>query len=177
MKVSFQARGIRTLSSLSPAYNPMGYHTGSVWPHDNSLIALGLRSIGLTDQAFEVAQGLFDMTMQQPLQRPPELFCGFPRLEGSAPVKYPVACSPQAWASGSIFQLLQMMMNLVPNASSNHLRMIDPSLPESINHISVHNLKIGSTVIDLEFERDKDENATACRVLKKRGNLRVVIEA
>ena len=173
----FSGWGIRTLSSLSPAYNPMGYHTGSVWPHDNSLIALGLRSIGFIDQAFEVAQGLFDMTMQQPLQRPPELFCGFPRIEGSAPVTYPVACSPQAWASGSIFQLLQMMMNLVPNASSNHLRIIDPSLPESINHISVHNLKIGSTVIDLEFERDQDENATACRVLKKRGNLRVVIEA
>jgi glycogen debranching enzyme len=173
----FSGWGIRTLSSLSPAYNPMGYHTGSVWPHDNSLIALGLRSIGFIDPAFEVAQGLFDMTMQQPLQRPPELFCGFSRVEGSAPVRYPVACSPQAWASGSIFQLLQMMMNLVPDASSNHLRIIDPSLPESINQISIHNLKIGSTVIDLEFERDQDENATACRVLKKRGNLRVMIEA
>ncbi|VXD17695.1 Glycogen debranching enzyme [Planktothrix serta PCC 8927] len=173
----FSGWGIRTLSSLSPAYNPMGYHTGSVWPHDNSLIALGLRSIGFIDPAFEVAQGLFDMTMQQPLQRPPELFCGFPRIEGTGPVKYPVACSPQAWASGSMFQLLQMMMNLVPDASSNYLRIIDPSLPESISHISVHNLKIGSTVIDLEFERDKNENATACRVLKKRGNLRVMIEA
>ncbi len=171
----FSGWGIRTLSSLSPAYNPMGYHTGSVWPHDNSLIALGLRSIGFVDHAFEVAQGLFDMTMQQPLQRPPELFCGFPRVEGSAPVKYPVACSPQAWASGSIFQLLQMMMNLVPDAPSNQLRIIDPALPESINHLSIHNLRIGSTVLDLEFERV--DNATACRVTKKRGNLRVMIEA
>ena len=171
----FNGWGIRTLSSLSPAYNPMGYHVGSVWPHDNSMIALGLRSLGLIDQALELSQGLFDMTLQQPYLRPPELFCGYERTPDNAPVKYPVACSPQAWATGSIFQLLQMMVNLVPDARNNCLRIIDPALPASINSLSLHNLRVGPTLLDLEFERSG--TTTACRVAKKRGNLRVVIEA
>ncbi|MBI1241212.1 amylo-alpha-1,6-glucosidase [Umezakia ovalisporum] len=171
----FNGWGIRTLSSLSPAYNPMGYHIGSVWPHDNSLIAMGLRSLGLIDQALEVFQGLFDMTSQQPYQRPPELFCGYERNGDHSPVRYPVACTPQAWATGSIFQLLQMVVNLVPDAQNNCLRIIDPTLPESINRLSLHNLRVGPTILDLEFERSG--NTTACRVVKKRGNLRVFIEA
>ncbi len=171
----FNGWGIRTLSSLSPAYNPMGYHIGSVWPHDNSLIALGLRSLGLTDQALELSQGLLDMTKRQPYQRPPELFCGYERANDDDPVQYPVACSPQAWATGSIFQLLQMMVNLVPDAPNNCLRIIDPALPQSINCLSIHNLRVGTTMLDLEFERSG--GTTACRVAKKRGNLRVVIEA
>ena len=171
----FNGWGIRTLSSLSPAYNPMGYHVGSVWPHDNSMIALGLRSLGLIDQALELSQGLFDMTLQQPYLRPPELFCGYERTADNTPVKYPVACSPQAWATGSIFQLLQMMVNLVPDARNNCLRIIDPALPATINSLSLHNLRIGPTLLDLEFERSG--STTACRVAKKRGNLRVVIEA
>jgi glycogen debranching enzyme len=171
----FNGWGIRTLSSLSPAYNPMGYHIGSVWPHDNALIAMGLRSLGLIDQALEIFQGLFDMTSQQPYQRPPELFCGYERNGDNAPVQYPVACTPQAWATGSVFQLLQMMVNLVPDAQNNCLRIIDPALPESINRLSFHNLRVGPTILDLEFERSG--TTTACRVAKKRGNLRVVIEA
>lgn len=171
----FNGWGIRTLSSLSPAYNPMGYHVGSVWPHDNSLIALGLRSLGLIDQALELSQALIDMTLQQPYQRPPELFCGYERTPDNGPVKYPVACSPQAWATGSVFQLLQMMVNLVPDAPNNCLRIIDPALPESINRLALQNLRVGPTLLDLEFERSG--NTTACRVAKKRGNLRVVIEA
>jgi glycogen debranching enzyme len=167
--------GIRTLSSLSPAYNPMGYHIGSVWPHDNSMIAMGLRSLGLIDQALEVFQGLVDMTSVQPYQRPPELLCGYERDGDNAPVQYPVACTPQAWATGSVFQLLQMIVNLVPDAPNNCLRIIDPALPESISHLSLHNLRVGPTILDLEFERSG--NTTACRVAKKRGNLRVVIEA
>ncbi|MGA7953217.1 MAG: amylo-alpha-1,6-glucosidase [Gloeobacterales cyanobacterium] len=171
----FNGWGIRTLSSLSPAYNPMGYHVGSVWPHDNALIAMGLRSLGITDQALELSKSLFDMTLHQPYKRPPELFCGYGRMDDSAPVQYPVACSPQAWATGSIFQLLQMMANLVPDAPSNCLRIIEPALPESISRLSFQNLRVGSTLVDLEFERSG--STTACRVARKRGNLRVVIEA
>lgn len=171
----FNGWGIRTLSSLSPAYNPMGYHIGSVWPHDNSLIVQGLRAIGAIDQALEVAQGIADMTMHQPYYRPPELFCGYERTVDDSPVQYPVACSPQAWATGAIFQLLQAMINLVPDAPNNCLRIIDPALPESLNHLSLRNLRIGQTLLDLEFERSG--TTTACRVVKKRGNLRVVIEA
>lgn len=171
----FSGWGIRTLSSVSPAYNPMGYHVGSVWPHDNAIIASGLRSLGLVDQTLELCQALADMMLYQPYERPPELFCGYERAEDKAPVNYPVACSPQAWGTGSVFQLLQAMVNLVPDARNNCLRIIDPALPESINSLSLHNLRVGSTLLDLEFERSG--STTACRVAKKRGNLRVVIEA
>ncbi|WP_416673025.1 amylo-alpha-1,6-glucosidase [Egbenema bharatensis] len=171
----FSGWGIRTLSSSSSAYNPMGYHIGSVWPHDNGIIAAGLRASGLVDQALEIARGILDMTVQQPYQRPPELFCGFKRTPDSSPVRYPVACSPQAWATGTIFQLLQVMVNLVPDAPGNYLRIVQPTLPESVHHLSLQNLKIGQTMLDLEFEQSN--GATACRVVRKRGNLRVVIEA
>jgi glycogen debranching enzyme len=171
----FSGWGVRTLSSASPAYNPMGYHVGSVWPHDNGMIAAGLRSLGFTEQALEIAQGIFDMTTQQPYQCPPELFCGFGRTPTGSPVRYPVACSPQAWATGTVFQLLQIMVNLVPDVPNNCLRIVQPTLPESVRYMSVKNLKIGHTLLELEFERSRE--ATACRVVKKRGNLRVVIEA
>ncbi|GAB4375493.1 MAG: amylo-alpha-1,6-glucosidase [Elainellaceae cyanobacterium] len=173
----FNGWGIRTLSSLSPAYNPMGYHIGSVWPHDNSIVAMGLRSIGRVDQALEVSQGIFDMTAYQPYLRPPELFCGHERMTGSRPIRYPVACSPQAWATGAIFHFLQMMLNLVPEAAENRLRIVNPVLPDSIHQLRLTNLKLGSTLLDLEFIREESSTATACRVTKKRGNLRVVIEA
>jgi glycogen debranching enzyme len=180
----FNGWGIRTLSSNSPAYNPIGYHTGSVWPHDNSLIAIGLRSSGYPEQALEVASGLFSMISHQPYHRPPELFCGYPRTQGK-PVQYPVACSPQAWATGTVFHLIQMMVNLVPNIESNQLRIIDPALPQSIHQLSIKNLRVGSTVLDVEFIREKtpameqtfSTAATSCRVIRKRGNLRVLIEA
>jgi len=123
------------------------------------------------------------MTMQQPYQRPPELFCGYEREHILEPVRYPVACSPQAWATGTIFQLIQVMVNLVPDAPGNHLRILDPALPASIQHLSLKNFRVGSTLVDLEFVREgnsleeRSESATACRVVRKRGNLRVVIEA
>ena len=170
----FSGWGIRTLSSASPAYNPMGYHVGSVWPHDNGLIAAGLRTLGYTDQALEIAQGIFDMTSVQPYQCPPELFCGFERTPTNRPVRYPVACSPQAWATGTVFQLLQIMVNLVPDVPNNCLRIVQPTLPPSVSYMSLKNFKIGHTLLDLEFERSQE--ATACRVVRKRGNLRVIIE-
>lgn len=131
-------------------------HLGILSPekarHDNALTAMGLRSQGRVEQALEVAQGLFDMTLLQPYERPPELFCGYERNSDSdRPVQYPVARSPQAWATGSIFQLLQMMLNLVPDAPGNQLRILDPALPESTNKLSLNNLRIGSTLLDLEF--------------------------
>ncbi len=179
----FSGWGIRTLSSQSPAYNPIGYHTGSVWPHDNSLIIMGLRSVGAVEQALEVAQGILDMTVQQPYHRPPELFCGYERTAGHSPIQYPIACSPQAWATGTVFQILQTIVNLVPDAPSNCLRILDPALPASIHQLSFKNLRIGSTLLDLEFTRDRSADSdgarvtTSCRVVKKRGNLRVTIEA
>jgi glycogen debranching enzyme len=174
----FNGWGIRTLSSLSPAYNPMGYHIGTVWHHDNSLIALGLRSLNLIDHSLNLAQGLIDMTMMQPYHRPPELFCGYEQNGFNAPIQYPVACSPQAWATGTIFQLITMIVNFVPNAPSNQLRIIDPVLPKSINHLSIHNLRVGQTILDLEFARagGRVGDTITCKVSKKQSDLRVVIE-
>ncbi len=171
----FSGWGIRTLSERSPAYNPMGYHVGSVWPHDNSIIALGLRSLGLIDQTLEVAQSIFDMTLEQEYQRPPELFCGYKRTSESTPVRYPVACSPQAWATGTLYQLLQVSINIIPDAPNNCVRIVNPYLPGSINSLRLANLRIGSTMLDLEFVRS--DSTTACRVANKRGNLKVVFEA
>jgi glycogen debranching enzyme len=170
----FNGWGIRTLSSASPAYNPMGYHIGSIWPHDNSIIALGLRSLDLVEQTQEMTQGIFDMTLQQPYNCPPELFCGNERTAENSPVRYPVACSPQAWATGALFQLLQVAINIVPDAASNCVRIIHPVLPESLDRLTIENLRIGSTAIDLEFQRSK--GTTSCRVAK-RGNLKVLFEA
>ncbi|MEM1167683.1 MAG: amylo-alpha-1,6-glucosidase [Cyanobacteria bacterium P01_H01_bin.35] len=174
-KDMFSGWGIRTLSSLSPAYNPMGYHLGSVWPHDSALTAVGLRSMGKIEQAFAIAEGLMDMTKLQPNYRPPELFCGFPREANRIPVKYPVACFPQAWATGAIFQLLQMMVNLIPDAANNCLAIENPTLPKFINHLSVQNLKIGNNLVDLNLERICD--TITCKVVKQQGDLRVLIEA
>ncbi len=171
----FSGWGIRALLSLSPAYNPIGYHTGSVWPHDNALTDIGLRSLCRVEQALEVAQGLFDMTLLQPYERPPELFCGCDRnSESDRPVQYPVACSPQAWATGRIFQLLQMMLNLVSDAPENQWRIIAPVLPESIKKLSPNNLMTGSNLLDLDLERSG--SSTACGITDKRGNLRGIIE-
>ena len=175
----FNGWGIRTLSNLSAAYNPLGYHIGSVWPHDNGLIAIGLRSLNLVEQSLAVAQGMISMTLAQPYHRPPELFCGYAHDGGfSTPVQYPVACSPQAWATGTIFQLISMMVNLVPNAPARQLHIIDPALPKSINHLSIYNLRIGQAVVDLDFERTggRISDTTTCRVNRKHGDLRVIIE-
>ncbi|MBD1909797.1 MULTISPECIES: amylo-alpha-1,6-glucosidase [unclassified Leptolyngbya] len=170
----FSGWGIRTLSSESPAYNPMGYHLGSVWPHDNGIIATGLRTIGRTEQALAIAQGILDMTARQRYYRPPELLCGTERTPTTSPVAYPVACSPQAWSTGCLFQLLQVMVNLQPDAPNGMLRIVRPSLPPSIQYLSVNNLHIGQTRLDLEFEQLHDQ--TACRVVRRDGDLQVVIE-
>ncbi len=170
----FSGWGIRTLSSHSPAYNPIGYHLGSVWPHDNALIAVGLRTLGYIDHAFTIAQGLFDMMGYQPDRRPPELICGYERQPGQGPVHYPVACSPQAWATASIFQLLQMMVNPIADAANHSLTIRNPALPDGIDALVLRNLCVGSSRVDLELERSGD--TVACKVSNRQGNLSVIIE-
>lgn len=172
----FSGWGIRTLHSLSPAFNPIGYHTGSVWPHDNSLVALGLRSVGAVSQMLEIGSVLFEVAQNQPLYRLLELFCGFTRdAQDSLLASYPVACSPQAWAAGSLFQILQAMVNLVPDAPGNCLRIIEPVLPSWLSSLELKNLRVGTSVLDLRFE--VSGGSTSCRITNKRGNLRVIVEA
>jgi glycogen debranching enzyme len=103
--VSFSGWGVRTVTASEGRYNPMGYHTGSVWPHDNALIAQGLARYGLVEQALQIWTGLFEAGLYFDLHRMPELFCGFPKGPGEGPILYPVVCAPQAWAAGAVFLL------------------------------------------------------------------------
>jgi glycogen debranching enzyme len=112
---SFSGWGIRTVAASESRYNPMGYHTGSVWPHDNALIAQGLARYGLGEQVLHIWTGLFEAGLYFDLRRMPELFCGFPKDPGEGPVLYPVACAPQAWAAASVFLLLQACLGLEIN--------------------------------------------------------------
>ncbi|WP_218081476.1 amylo-alpha-1,6-glucosidase [Anthocerotibacter panamensis] len=172
----FSGWGVRTLNARSAAYNPIGYHTGTVWPHDNAIIAHGLRMAGQVSQMLEVGSVLFEVAQNQRYYRLPELFCGFTRTDKhDLLASYPVACSPQAWAAGSLFQVLQAIVNLVPDAPSNRLRIIEPVLPDWMTQLEFRNLQVGTSVLDLEFERT--HRATACRVTNKRGNIRVIIES
>lgn len=147
----FSGYGIRTMSSKARAYNPISYHNGSVWPHDNSLIVMGFVRYGFRQEANRVIEGLFQAARHFNY-RLPELFCGFARDKGR-PVPYPTACSPQAWAAGTVFLLLQAILGLFPRVAHGQL-YLNPVLPESISYIQVKNLQVGSGTLDLRVQRD-----------------------
>jgi glycogen debranching enzyme len=153
----FSGWGVRTLAQSHPAYNPVGYHTGSVWPHDSSLIAFGLRRYGFDEDFTLIFEGLLEAASRFNDYRLPELFGGFAREEFDEPVPYPVACQPQAWAAGSIPFLLKWGLGLSPDALEKRLRVIRPSLPRWLNRVDVNGLKIGNARIDLRFERAGDQ--------------------
>ncbi|MCK4268064.1 MAG: amylo-alpha-1,6-glucosidase, partial [Actinomycetia bacterium] len=117
----FSGWGIRTVSKDAATYNPMSYHNGSIWPHDNSIIVRGLKRYGRIREAEHVATGIFEAAIYHSYHRLPELFCGFTRRGSNSPVEYPVACSPQAWAAGAIFMILQSILGLTANAPKNIL--------------------------------------------------------
>jgi glycogen debranching enzyme len=144
--------GIRTLSTTTGGYNPIGYHSGSVWPHDNAIIAAGLMRYGLADAAALVVGGLLRASEGFAEARLPELFSGFSRAEATRPVPYPVACSPQAWAAGSIFQLVGAMLGLQPDAGAGRLA-VRPALPEWLDDVAIRRLRVGAAAIDLTVSR------------------------
>jgi glycogen debranching enzyme len=166
--------GIRTLSRRCVAYNPMSYHNGSVWPHDNSIIAEGLRKIGRVSDAHMVLRGFLEAAQSQEEFRLPELFCGFDRTGVYKPIDYPVSCSPQAWAAGSIFQLLKTCVNLEADACNNVLRVVDPSLPDWLEKLTIQGLRIGSAVVGLNLTRHL--GSSSCQVANKSGKVRVSVE-
>jgi glycogen debranching enzyme len=147
--------GIRTLSAQARTYNPMSYHNGSVWPHDNALIALGMKRSGADAAALRVASQIFEAGLLFPGARFPELWCGFPRdpRHRSAPAQYPVGCSPQGWAAGSAFMLLQALLGLEADALSGAIRL-RPSLPEWLGRVSYRGLRVGSTEVDFDIFRE-----------------------
>ncbi len=149
----FSGWGIRTLAAAHRVYNPMSYHNGSVWPHDNALIVLGLALYGRARDALPVMRGLHEAAIRAGFQRLPELFCGMPRQRGVPPVRYPVSCSPQAWASGAFFLLLQALLGLFPEAPARVLHVRNPVLPDLLDELTVTGIAVGNTRVSLQFRR------------------------
>jgi glycogen debranching enzyme len=170
----FTGWGIRTMSKSAPAYNPMSYHNGSVWPHDNALIAAGLKRYGFTRPTNRVVTSLFDTAIHTDYMRLPELFCGFTRRTPNEPVSYPVACSPQAWAAGAPFLMLQAMLGVSARAHENLVTINKPQLPHWLNTVELRNLRVGGSRISLLFRRE--EEITGFSLLTRDGDVRVVME-
>jgi len=167
----FSGWGIRTLSTTSARFNPYGYHLGTVWPHDNSLIAMGFKRYGFEDELNEVAMALFDAARAFPYYRLPELFGGAARSAHQSPVPYPVACRPQAWAAGAIPLITQAMLGFCPDGPHNRLYIVHPVLPAWLEHVQVEGLKVGRGEADLYYERRG--RRTRVHVLDVRGGLKV----
>jgi glycogen debranching enzyme len=165
--------GIRTIAVGEARYNPMSYHNGSIWPHDNSLIALGFARYGLKHSVAHLFHGMFDTASYMDLRRLPELFCGFRRERKRGPVLYPVACAPQAWASGAAFTMLEAALGLEFDAARGEIRLRDPKLPEFLHEVVLRDLKLGASSVDLRLRRHDGE--VSLEVLRTRGQIQVSI--
>ena len=170
---SYSGWGIRTIPCNESRYNPMSYHNGSIWPHDNSLIAMGFARYFLKDQAIRIFNGLFNAAVMFDLHRLPELFCGFPKLPGQAPTAYPVACSPQAWASGTVFYLLQACLGLTFSSNKPQVQFHHPQLPEYIDYIRISNMQVGDGLLDLSLRRHTHD--VGINVIRKQGNVEIAV--
>ena len=171
----FSGWGVRTLATGERRYNPLGYHLGTVWPHDNALIAAGCRRYGLDEPAGRIFGGILDAAMHFPHRRLPELFAGFARAEYQVPVHYPVACHPQAWAAGAVPYLLETALGLRPAAFERRLLIARPMLPPFTDWVEVRGLRVGRARADLRFERSAS-GRVAAHVLAVDGDLDVVME-
>lgn len=170
----FSGWGVRTVAASESRYNPVSYHNGSVWPHDNAMIALGLSNYGFRDHVVRILSGLFDVSAEVDLHRLPELLCGLDRRTGEGPTLYPVACAPQAWAAGAVFMLLEACLGISIDARKHQLIFRQPCLPPAVPHLRVKQLQVNSGRVDLHFERRRD-NEVRIDVTGKRGDVEVVV--
>jgi glycogen debranching enzyme len=168
----FSGWGVRTLGMNQRRYNPMSYHNGSVWPHDNALIARGFANYGLTDAAMALFRGLFDLSLFVDLHRVPELVCGFTRRPAEGPTLYPVACAPQSWAAAAVFMLLQSSLGLGVRALQRQVVFDRALLPDFLPWVRITNLRVGDASIDLLLERH--ELDVGIRVLRRSGDVQIV---
>jgi glycogen debranching enzyme len=169
----FSGWGIRTIATEENRYNPMSYHNGSIWPHDNSLIAFGARDLREKDIALKVLSSLMDLSLFVDLHRLPELICGFSRRPGKGPTLYPVACAPQSWSAGAAFMALQACLGLSISAKDSRLRLYHATLPEALQRVELHNLRIrDSVVIDIAFERY--DETVGVNVLRRSGEVEIL---
>jgi glycogen debranching enzyme len=169
----FTGWGVRTVSAREARYNPASYHNGSVWPHDNALLALGLMEYGHAEEAHTLTAALFDAAAHMHLRRLPELFCGFERRRGKAPTPYPVACAPQAWAACAPFALLQACLGAEVDAASATVILRRPRLPNFIDWLSIRGLRIGEGRLDLMFRRH--DSSVAVNLLDRAGDADVQV--
>jgi glycogen debranching enzyme len=165
--------GIRTLSRDATAFNPIGYHLGTVWPHDNGLIAEGFRRYGLDDEAEHLLVTLVEASTDFAQQRLPECFAGYDRADFGIPVRYPIACHPQAWAAGAIPHVVTSTLGLVPDGFGRRLRVHRPTLPTFLEHLEIRGLRVADASVDLSFERPGD--ATRATVEHVEGRLDVEV--
>jgi glycogen debranching enzyme len=169
----FTGWGIRTVARGEARYNPMSYHDGSIWPHDNALIALGLARYGLKHSVEHLFKGLFDAASYMDLRRLPELFCGFQREKRRGPTLYPVACAPQAWASATPFTLLEATLGLEFDVQRGEIRLRDPRLPAFLNEVVLRDLQLGASSVDLRIRRHGEQ--VSLDVMRTRGQIQVSI--
>jgi glycogen debranching enzyme len=170
---SFTGWGVRTVECGQPRYNPLSYHNGSVWPHDNSLIAVGLAKYGCKHLAGRILLGLLDLSNMVELCRLPELICGVERRRGEGPTLYPVACSPQAWAAGAVFLVLQACLGISVNEEHKQIVFDRPYLPDGIPQLWIKNLRVGPDSVDLQLDRQRD--TVGVQVLEKHGKFNVFV--
>jgi glycogen debranching enzyme len=168
----FTGWGVRTVASQESRYNPLSYHNGSVWPHDNAIIASGLARYGCRDLAGRILMGLLDASSSVELHRLPELFCGLDRRPGQGPTLYPVACSPQAWSAGAVFMLLQACLGIEVEATPYVLTFRHPHLPEGIPQLWIRDMHIANGHLDLFLERQA--GTVRVEILEKQGDFEVV---
>ena len=173
-KRMFSGWGIRTMAEGEAAYNPLDYQVGAVWPHDNAMIAAGLKRYGFSEDALRVFTAIYQAASRSSSYRLPEVFAGFDRGDSPEPVRYPVACSPQAWAAGAIPYMLRTALGLEPDATENTLRVVRPVLPDWLGEVSVRGLRVGKATVDLLFRRQHGE--TSVVVLEQHGPLHVLVE-
>jgi glycogen debranching enzyme len=153
----FSGWGIRTVAIGEGRYNPISYHNGTIWPHDCSIVAAGLARYGMREQAVRILSGLFDVACRLPEFRMPELFCGFPRRAGEGPVSFPSACTPQAWASGAVFLLLQACLGLDIDAATETIEVTRPHLPDWLERVSLVGISAGRGKASVHFHRRDGE--------------------
>jgi glycogen debranching enzyme len=169
----FSGWGIRTVALGEARYNPMSYHDGSIWPHDNALIARGFGRYGLKRSVAHLFKALFEAATYMDLRRLPELYCGFRREKHRGPTLYPVACAPQAWASATPFTLLEAALGLEFDAERGEIRLRNPCLPVFLNEVVLRDLRLGASSVDLRVRRHGDE--VSLEVLRTRGRIQVSI--
>ena len=169
----FSGWGIRTLAARERRYNPMSYHNGSVWPHDNALAALGFRRYRLPEHVITVASALADASRWFEHARMPELFCGFLRQGSQGPISYPVACAPQAWAAGSVLALLTALVGLEADAAGARLTVASPVLPPWLRFVEIYDLRVGAAALDIAITRGRD--GASVELIARRGDVEFLV--